>query len=171
MKPLIRRFVVATCIVASCTSLAVAQEHFQGDLRLRKTYLKTNNSLLPLNISVPTAAFTPTAISCQGGQACTVRIEFSTIANLMAGVPAGSELSAHTDVRVDGKPQFADDPEIVFPDHQVLLGFNFAGTSTFSWVTVVTPGDHTIEILVTPQGGGTGIFLKARTLTIDVYRP
>jgi hypothetical protein len=58
-----------------------------------------------------------------------------------------------------------------FPDHEVLLGFNSAGPSTFAWVTVVTPGEHTIEILVHPQYGGTGVFLRARTLTIEVYKP
>ena len=171
MKSLIRRFVVATCVLASGTSLAAAQEYFQGDLTLKKTYLKTNNSLLPLDVSVNTEAFTPTVIACPGRQACIVRIELSAAANLIAGVPTGFELSAHTIVRVDGQPQFSDDPEIVFPDHEVLLGYNFAGTSTFSWVTIVTPGEHTIEIMVRPQYGGTGIFLKARTLTIDVYRP
>jgi hypothetical protein len=171
MKSLTCRLVVAACIVASWSSLAVAQEHFQGDLTLKKTYLKTNNSLLPLSVSANTAVFAPTAISCPGRQACTVRIELSAVANLIEGVPAGFELSAHTIVRVDGKPQFSDDPEIVFPDHEVSLGYNFAGTSTFSWVTVVAPGEHTIDILVRPQFGGTGIFLKARTLTIEVYRP
>jgi hypothetical protein len=170
MKSLICRFVVAACLVAGWTSLAVAQEHFQGDLTLKKTYLKTNNSLLPMNVSANTPAFAPTVISCPGRQACIVRIEFSAVANLIAGVPTWLELSAYTNVRVDGKPQFADDPEIVFPDHEVLLGFNSAGPSTFAWVTVVTPGEHTIEILVHPQYGGTGVFLRARTLTIEVYK-
>jgi hypothetical protein len=171
MKSLICRFVVAACLVAGWTSLAVAQERYQGDLTLKKTYLKTNDTLLPLPESVLTAAFTPTVISCPGRQACLVRIEFSTAANLTAGVPDGFELSAFTTVRVDGKPRLADDPEIVFPDHEVRLGYNFVGTSTFSWVTVVTPGEHTIEILVHPQYGGTGVFLRARTLTIEVYKP
>jgi hypothetical protein len=127
--------------------------------------------LLPLNISANTPAFTPTVITCAGGQTCTVRIEFSAAANLLEGVPAGSELSVHTIVRVDGHPRLSDDPEIVFPSHEVLLGYAFAGTSTFSWMTAVGTGDHTIDILVRPQYGGTGIFLKARTLTIDVYKP
>ena len=153
------------------TSVASAQERFEGDLMLRKTYLKTNDGVLPLDASVNTPAFTPTTIDCASGQPCTVRIGFSAIANLLAGVPSGFELSAHTIIRVDGRPAFFDDPEIVFPNHEVLLGYNFAGTSTFSWVTSVAPGNHTIDVLVRPQYGGTGIFMKARTLTIDVYKP
>jgi hypothetical protein len=164
--------VTAALIVGgSWVSVASAQELFAGDLMLRKTYIKTDNGLVPLDVSVKTPIFTPTTITCQNGQECVVRIELSTVANLVAGVPAGLDISAHVTVRVDGHPRFSDDPEIVFPGHEILLGHATAGTSTFSWMTAVSPGDHTIDVLVSPQYGGTGIFLKARTLTIQVYKP
>ena len=173
MRMFARRFVFAVAIVAgaSWASVASAQERYQGDLSQKKTYLKTHNGLLPLNVSVNTAMFSPTAISCPNGQPCIVRIELSAVLNLLEGVPAGFELGAYVSLRVDGHPRFSDDPEIVFPDHETLLGFNSAGPSTFSWVTVVDPGPHVIDVLVAPQYSGTGVFLKARTLTIDVYKP
>ena len=171
---------LAKCVVAvagvlvvggSWVSAASAQELFAGDLMLRKTYVKTNDGFLPLDVSVNTPMFSPTTITCPNGQQCVVRIELSAVANLVEGVPPGFDLSAHVTVRVDGHPHFSDDPEIVFPRHEVLLGHASAGTSTFAWMTFVTPGDHTIDVLVRPQYGGTGIFVKARTLTIQVFKP
>jgi hypothetical protein len=79
-------------------------------------------------------------------------------------------MSAHTTVRVDGKPHLSDDPETVFPRHDSLFGYGLVGTSTFAWMSEVAPGNHTIEIFFRPEFGGTGAFVKARTLTIEVYR-
>ena len=152
------------------TPASAQQERAAANLALSKTYLKTHDGLLVLDVSANTPAFTPTTITCPGGRPCTVRIQFSAVANLLPDLASGWDVAAYMVVRVDGQPHFSDDPEIVFPRHEVLLGHSFAGTSTFTFVTEVTPGDHTVELFARPQYGGTETFIKARSLTIDVYK-
>lgn len=163
-------FATAIACASLGTEASAQQERSFDNLTLAKTYLKTHDGLLPLDVSANTAAFSPTVVNCPGRRDCVVRIEFSAAANLLPELASGWEVAAYTIVRVDGQPQFSDDPEVVFPRHDVGLGYAFAGTSTFSFVTEVTPGEHTVEIFVRPQYGGTEIFVKARSLTIEVYR-
>ena len=166
------RIAAAAIACASLGTPAFAQytERAWDNLTLSKTYLKTLDTMLPLDVSANTPAFSPTIVTCSGRRTCVLRIEFSAGANLLKELASGWDLAAYTVVRVDGQPQFSDDPDVVFPRHEVLLGYDSAGPSTFSFVTEVEPGEHTVEIFVKPQYGGTDIFVKSRSLTIEVYR-
>ena len=166
MKPISRHLMALVLASGLLSSTAHAQEHFAPDLGLRKTYIKTVSSLLFPETGEGIPAFTPTTITCPNGGTCTVRVELSAL------VETRSE-HVHAGLLVDQQP-FNPAPLSVengifeFPRPE---GSSTAPT-TFAWIAQgLTPGDHTIEMLIWRAfTTNNEPRLKTRTLTIAVYR-
>ena len=87
----ISRHLTAFALVSGLTggffaSTAAAQEQVASDLVLRKTYMKTDDTLFtPPYAFGMFPVFTPTTVNCPGGGTCTVRIEVSGEMSVTSG--------------------------------------------------------------------------------------
>lgn len=143
-------------------STAAAQEQVASDLVLRKTYMKTENTLFtpPYAFGI-FPVFTPTTVNCPGGGTCTVRVEVSAGMSVTSGDIFG----------------------FVYVDQQELQGTvallsahpseSRRGAHTYTWMAGgLTPGDHTIDVKFWFPGVlSSTTWVHVRTVTISVYKP
>jgi len=139
---------------------AYAEEVSVGNLRLERTFIKTENAS-PVLSTTPTAGFTQTKVNCSARGACTIRVEVS------------AQFSNIQDPNVAAIVLLIDDSQAGVQPFAVL-GLDSTSTTgasnarTFSWMkTGLTRGEHTIDVSFFVTGGSAG--LVGHTLTIQVF--
>ena len=165
MTPFTHRLVALVFIgmaaIGGRPSTAHAQEQVASDLVLKKTYMKTDDTLFTPPYSYGMfPVFTPTTVTCAGGGTCTVRVEVSADMKVTSGTIYG----------------------LVYVDQQVVQGAvalistlpsqHLTGSHTHTWmVGGLAPGDHTIDVTFWFPGVESVTWVNHRTLTISVYKP
>jgi len=165
MKPFPHRLValvfVGITAIGGRPSTAHAQEQVASDLALRKTYMKTDDTLFTPPYSFGMfPVFTPTIVTCPGGGTCTVRVEVSADMYVTSGTIYG--LVSVDQQNVQGSVSLIT----------TLPSQHLGGAHTHTWmVGGLAPGDHTIDVNFWFPGVESVTWVSQRTLTISVYKP
>lgn len=137
-----------------------AEEVSAQNLRLEKTFIKTENTGLILSTS-PVAGFTQTTVNCPERGTCTIRVELST---QFSGIQ-NPNVAAVT-LLIDGAQTDVQPFAAVGLDSTSIGGGSNA--RTFSWMKTGLPrGPHTIDVFFFTTGGTAGV--AGHILTVQVF--
>jgi hypothetical protein len=132
------------------------------NLGLYETYIKTESSLLVLAVEPFKDLFSPTTVSCPGGETCTIRVEVSA--------EYYSPFLIRLRVAIDGSPAA---PSTDGAPLMIGPGVDAPNPRTFAWaVTGMGSGRHTVDVeaALFTLGGQVNGAVRVRTLTITVFK-